>query len=93
MSDDLISREALKKDFKSRLEKAKNWKENALNRGDDEIVIRADATIDFICEVLMTINNAPTVEPAFGLFMSSGQVVPDMLQGWKYQMEAENEET
>lgn len=58
----LIDADALKEDFKARLEKAKNWKENAINRGDDELVIRATATIDFICEVIMTINNAPTVE-------------------------------
>ena len=38
-----------------------NWKENALINSDDEIVIRADATIHFICEVIMTIDNAPTV--------------------------------
>ena len=57
----LIDADELKKDFKDRLEKAKNWKENALNRGDEEIVIRADATINFICEVIMTINIAPTV--------------------------------
>ena len=43
-------------------QQAKNWKENAINRGDDEIVIRATATIDFICEVIMTIDNAPTVD-------------------------------
>lgn len=55
--------DALKEDFKARLEKAKNWKENAINRGDDEIVIRATATIDFICEVIMTIDNAPTISP------------------------------
>lgn len=55
--------DALKEDFKARLEKAKRWKENAINNGDDELVIRATATIDFICEVIMTINNAPTVEP------------------------------
>lgn len=60
---DTISRSALEKDFRTRLENAKRWKENAINRGDDEIVIRATATIDFICEVIMTINNAPTVEP------------------------------
>ena len=59
----LIDADALKEDFKARLEKAKNWKENALNNSDDELVIRATATIDFICEVIMTINNAPTVTP------------------------------
>lgn len=58
----LIEADALKEDFKHRLEKAKNWKENALTKGDEELVIRATATIDFICEVIMTINNAPTVE-------------------------------
>ena len=57
----LIDAEALKSDFQDRLRKAKNWKENALNKGDDELVIRAEATIDFICEVIMTIDNAPTV--------------------------------
>lgn len=58
----LIDAEALKSDFQDRLRKAKNWKENALNKGDDELVIRAEAAIDFICEVIMTIDNAPTVE-------------------------------
>lgn len=57
----LIDAIALKEDFNARLEKAKNWKENALNKGDEEIVIRANATIDFICEVIMTINNTPTI--------------------------------
>lgn len=57
-----VDADALKSDFQDRLRKAKNWKENALNKGDDELVIRAEATIDFICEVIMTIDNAPTVE-------------------------------
>jgi len=55
--------DALKEDFKTRLEKAKRWEENAINRKDYEIAIRAKATSDFICEVIMTIDNAPTVEP------------------------------
>lgn len=59
----LIDADALKEDFKERLRNAKNWKENALNNGDDEIAIRAEAIIDFICEVIMTIDNALTVEP------------------------------
>lgn len=58
-----IDANALKEDFQDRLRKAHNWKENALNNGNYESVIRADATIGFICEVIMTINNAPTVEP------------------------------
>ena len=61
MNNDLISRSALKDDLQDRLRKARNWKENAINRSDDEIIIRADATINFICEVIMTIDNAPTV--------------------------------
>ena len=69
----LIDADALKEDFKARLEKAKNWKENALNNSDDELVIRATATIDFICEVIMTINNAPTVE-LFCSYLSDGEV-------------------
>ena len=83
----LIDANALKEDFKTRLEKAKNWKENALNNSDDELVIRATATIDFICEVIMTINNAPTIEiPNYG-----GQVVPDALQGWRYEERPQGE--
>ena len=44
--------------------------------------------------VLDEIDNAPTVEPRieygadgqpYRLFMSGGQVVPDMLQGWRYE--------
>ena len=58
----LIDAKALKKDFQDRLRSAHNWKENALNNSNDEIVIRADATIGFICEVIMTINKAPTIE-------------------------------
>ena len=69
----LIDADALKEDFKARLEKAKNWKENALNNSDDELVIRATATIDFICEVIMTINNSPTVE-LFCSYLSDGEV-------------------
>ena len=37
-----IDANALKEDFQDRLRKAHNWKENALNNGDDELVIRAD---------------------------------------------------
>ena len=47
------------------------------------------------CEIsLDLIDNAPTVEPRieygadgqpYRLFMSGGQVVPDMLQGWRYE--------
>lgn len=59
----LIDATALKEDFKTRLENAKRWEENAINRKDYEIAIRAKATSDFICEVIMTIDNAPTINP------------------------------
>ena len=57
-----IDAEALKEDFKARLRIAQNWKEYAINRGDDEIAIIANAIISFICEVILTIDNAPTVD-------------------------------
>lgn len=47
------------------------------------------------------INNAPTVEPRieydtdgqpYRLFMSGSQVVPDMLQGWRYEERPKCEE-
>lgn len=59
MSDDIISRSALKEDFESRLALCNEWIEKAK---DKETKIRADATKHFICEVIMTIDNAQTVE-------------------------------
>ena len=59
---DLISRNALKKDFKERLAKCDEWIEKAK---DKETRIRASAVKAFIAEVIMTIDNAPTVEPTF----------------------------
>lgn len=58
MNNDLISREALKEDFETRYKNAEKWIERA---DDEEIKIRAKATRDFIIEVIMTIDNAPTV--------------------------------
>ena len=58
----LIDANALKEDFKQRYEKAEQWIEKAK---DEEIKIRATATRDFIAEVIMTINNAPTVDYPF----------------------------
>lgn len=57
---DLISREALKEDFKSRLADCNEWIEKAK---DKETKIRASAVKSYIAEVIMTIDNAPTVEP------------------------------
>lgn len=60
MHNDLISRNDLKEDFKKRLSNAHKWLEKAK---DEETKIRANAVITYICEVIMTIDNAPTVEP------------------------------
>lgn len=57
---DLISREALTEDFKSRLAACNEWIEKAK---DKETKIRASAVKAFIAEVVMTIDNAPTVTP------------------------------
>lgn len=58
MNNDLISREALKEDFKSRLADCNEWIEKAK---DKETKIRASAVKAFIAEVIMTIDNAPPV--------------------------------
>lgn len=51
--------------------------------------------------ILALIDNAPTIEPRieygtdgqpYRLFMSGGQVVPDTLQGWRYEGKAEQNE-
>lgn len=57
-----IDADALLADFKARAIKARNWKENAILNGNEEATIRADATIAFLTEVKLTIENAPTVE-------------------------------
>ena len=62
MNNDLISREALKKDFKSRLALCNEWIEKAK---DKETKIRASAVKAYLAEVIMTIDNAPTVEPTY----------------------------
>lgn len=59
-SGDCISREDLKEDFKSRLALCNEWIEKAK---DKETKIRASAVKSYIAEVIMTIDNAPTVEP------------------------------
>ena len=56
-----IDADALLADFKARAIKARNWKENAILNGNEEATIRADATIAFLTEVKLTIENAPTV--------------------------------
>lgn len=72
MNNDLISREALKKDFEERNKACDKWIAKAK---DKETKIRAEATKHFICEVIMTIDNAPTVcgnNPNCGAKMKGG---------------------
>ena len=59
MNNDLISRSTLKEDMKSRLSACNEWIEKAK---DKETRIRASTVKAFIAEVIMTIDNAPTVE-------------------------------
>ena len=54
-----IDANALKEDFKERLSNCNDWIERAK---DKETKIRASAVKSFIAEVIMTIDNAPTVE-------------------------------
>lgn len=58
-----------------------------------QIPIRVD-------EVMRIIDNAPSIEPRieygtdgqpYRLFMSGGQVVPDTLQGWRYEGETNDQ--
>ena len=58
----LIDADALLKDFSFRTKQARDWKEAAMMFEKNEIVIRADATIDFLTEVKLTIENAPTID-------------------------------
>ena len=62
MNNDLISREYLLNQFADRARSARSWKENALNNGNEESAIRADAVLAFLIEVKLIIDNAPTVE-------------------------------
>ena len=54
----LIDADELKEDFMKRNRACDKWLKKAK---DEEIQIRAKATKDFICEVIMTIDNAQTV--------------------------------
>jgi hypothetical protein len=58
----LIDADALCEEFKERQRAALRWKEKAILDGDEEISIRADATLSFLSEVKLTIDNAPTVK-------------------------------
>jgi hypothetical protein len=58
----LIDAETLLKEFEERARNARNWKEAALNSGNEESAVRADAVLTFLCEVKLTIEDAPTIE-------------------------------
>ena len=58
----IIDADELKEDFKSRLALCNEWIEKAK---DKETKIRASAVKAYISEVIMTIDNAPTVEYPF----------------------------
>ena len=75
--NDLISREALREDFKSRLALCNEWIEKAK---DKETKIRASAVKAFIGEVIMTIGNAPAVN-LFCSYMSDGEVRQPCVEG------------
>lgn len=59
----LIDADALIEDFRTRATKARQWKESAILANNAEAVTRADATLAFLTEVKLTIENAPTVTP------------------------------
>lgn len=63
MEQRLIDADALCEEFKERQRAALRWKEKAILDGDEERQIRADATLAFLSEVKLTIDNAPTVSP------------------------------
>ena len=58
ITDDCISRSALRTDFVDRYRKAEDW---IVKAKDIFIKTRAEATRDFIGEVIMTIDKAPTI--------------------------------
>lgn len=58
----LIDADQLCEEFKMRQRAALNWKEGATLANNEESIIRADATLAFLSEVKLTIDNAPTVE-------------------------------
>lgn len=89
----LIDADLLCEEFKKRQRAALRWKENAILDCDEERQIRADATLAFLCEVKLTIDNAPTVE-VFCSYLSDGEVKQPCIEApcsrerpqgkWKY---------
>ena len=56
----LIDADVLLQEFADRAKAARRWKENALKNGDEKLAIRATATLDFLTEVKLSIEAAPT---------------------------------
>ena len=87
MNNDLISRSTLKEDMKSRISACNEWIEKAK---DKETKIRASTVKAFIAEVIMTINNAPTVERPHGEWKVYGKQggipITDMCSNCRYEM-------
>ena len=80
MNNDLISREALKEDFKSRLALCNEWIEKAK---DKETKIRASAVKAYIAEVIMTIDNVPTVSDRYAEGYAQGYIDGSTGADWK----------
>lgn len=63
-----IDADVLCGEFKRQALSARNWKERAVMEHNDEAIIRADATLAFLSEVKLTIDNAPTIETSYDLY-------------------------
>lgn len=73
MNPRMIDANYLIKEFTDRARAARNWKESALNSDNEEAAIRADATLAFLTEVKLTIDNAPTLnDKAYSIGYAAG---------------------
>lgn len=77
----LIDADALRTDFQERLKNCDEWIAKVAN--DHDLLTRAQATRDFICEVLMTINDSPTVELRLMKVDEGAGHTLDYAMGWK----------
>lgn len=88
----LIDADLLCEEFKKRQQAALRWKENAILDCDEERKIRADATLAFLSEVKLTIDNAPTVEdPNVKLVASVFVAIADQVNAIMEEMEVDND--
>lgn len=77
MEQRLIDANALCEEFKERQKAALRWKEKALLDGDEERIIRSDATLAFLTEVKLTIDNAPTIERSKDKWIPVSERLPE----------------